>query len=77
MNKPNYQPNKTSPIPIRKSFIQNKREKERIDLKRREEILYNDIEFIITTTGCTKMEAYTTLQENCNDPIEAINKLKY
>jgi len=85
MNKQNFNHNKyhnnklnnTSPIPIRKSFIQKKKEKERINLQRREERLYNNIEFIITTTGCSKMEAYVILQENCNDPVEAINKLKY
>ena len=71
---------KSSPIPMKKSFIQKKKEQEQEQLKRREAIMSESIEFIIMATGCTKMEAYITLQENCGDPLNAIqkmNRLKY
>ncbi len=63
----------SKPIPI--ETYQSKKQREQRQARFREEQEIKSCEIIIMATGCSKMEAYITLIDNCNDPIAAIDKL--
>lgn len=68
----NNKHNRSGSIPIPKS---NKSVSNR-NVSGKDDKITEYVEMVSETTGCTKMEAYITLENTCMDPIEAVKKLK-